>query len=134
LCTIKGIKTHTTENGFIGVGQHQDHMYYPVSYFMINDNVQEEEHHHHYTFPQMLMSRPPPPPTLEPSSLPYFMLSSPPLPDSYYVHQPFTSMMQQPQQPSLISSSPESTLTVGYNTIQQQIQQRINDYDYNGRS
>ncbi|XP_060858839.1 uncharacterized protein LOC132936166 [Metopolophium dirhodum] len=129
-----GIKTYTIENGFIGVGQHQNHMYYPVSYCMVNDDVQEEEHHHHYTFPQMLMSRPPPPPTPEPSSLPSLMLSSPPLPDSYYVHHPFTPIMQQPQQPSLVSSSPESSLTVGYNTIQQQIQQRINDYDYNERN
>jgi len=100
---------------------------------MVNDNVQEEEHHHHYTFPQMLMSRPLPPPTPEPSSLPSLMLSSPSLPDSYYVHHPFTPIMQQPQQPSLVSSSPESSLTVGYNTIQHQIQQRINDYNYNGR-
>ncbi|XP_001948016.4 uncharacterized protein LOC100164773 [Acyrthosiphon pisum] len=126
------IKIHTMENGFIGVGQHQNHMYYPVSYCMVNDDVQEEEHHHHYTFSQMLMSRPPPPPTPEPSSLPSLMLSSPPLPDSYYVHHPFTSIMQQPQQPSLVSSSPDSSLTVGYNTIQ--IQQRINDYDYNERN
>lgn len=107
-------------------------MYYPVSYVMVNGNVQEQEHHHHYTFSQMLMSRPPPPPTPEPSSLQSLMLSSPPLPDSYYGHQPFTPMIQQPQQPSLLSSSQESSLTVGCNTIQQHIQQRINDYDYNG--
>jgi len=108
-------------------------MCYPVSHVMVNGNVQEQEHHHHYTFSQMLMSRPPPPPTPEPSSLQSLMLSSPPLPDSYYVHQPFTPMIQRPQQPSLLSSSQESSPTVGCNTIQQHIQQRINDYDYNGR-
>lgn len=95
---------------------------------MVNDDVQEQEHHH-YTFPQMLMSRPPPPPTPEPS----LMLSSPPLPDSYYVHQPFTPTIQQSQQPSLPPPAPESSLTVGCNTIQQQFQQRINYYDYSGR-
>ncbi|XP_026821758.1 uncharacterized protein LOC113560198 [Rhopalosiphum maidis] len=128
-----GIETHTSGNGFIDVGNHQDHIYYPFSYFMVNDDVQEQEHHH-YTFPQILMSRPPPPPTPEPSSLPSLMLSSPPLPDSYYVRQPFTPMMQQPQQPSLLPPAPESSLTVGCNTIQQQFQQRINYYDYNERN
>ncbi|XP_022169042.1 uncharacterized protein LOC111032879 isoform X1 [Myzus persicae] len=124
-----GIEVNTTGNGFIEVGRNQNNMYYPVSYVMVNDDVQEQEHHH-YTFPQLLMSRPPPPPTPAPSSLPPLMLSSPPLPDSYYVHQPLTPMMQQPQQPSLLSSSPESSLTVGCNTIQQ----RINDYDYSERN
>ncbi|CAH1730985.1 unnamed protein product [Aphis gossypii] len=128
-----GIETHTSANGFIDIDHHQDHIYYPFSYVMVNDDVQEQEHHH-YTFPQMLISRPPPPPTPEPSSIPSLMLSSPPLPDSYYVHQPFTPTIQQSQQPSLPPPVLESSLTVGCNTIQQQFQQRINYYDYSERN
>jgi len=100
---------------------------------MINDDFQEQEHHHHYTFPQMLMNHPPPPSTPEPASLPSLIISSSPLSESYYVHQPFTTMIQEAQQPSQLPVAPESSFTVGCNTIQQQLQQHIHYYDYSGR-
>lgn len=129
------IIAHIAGNRFVDVGHHQNRIYYPFSYVMVNDEeeFQEQENHHHYTFPQMLMSHSPPLPTPEPSYLPSMMLSSPHLPDSYYVHQPFTTMMQQPQQPSQLSTAPESSVTVGCNIFQQQLRPHINYYKYNGK-